>query len=288
MAYWPLNAGATKGETGTLSGSNVPLVNVVASATPHAKGSWVTLLAATATNWDGGFYIIRNNVSFTGATDTSTLMDIGIGAAASEIVVLSDFAVGYKSVQAGTTTATETTYIPIRIPAGARIAARSQSAVVSKSVSVGVAGQYGVSLIGNAVPQRSTTYGTTSATSCGTTVTGSASSNTYGSWAQVTASTTAPIHGLMVSIQGASSTNMASRYVTLKLGIGGAGSEQQIGPVMFFVASSNEWVMNDTLMGGYIPVMGLSIPVGSRISAAVQGSTAVAEPYDVSVHAFTY
>lgn len=98
------------------------------SVTPAvgSKGSWVTLIASL--NFDTyGLLICINNNSASAASRNSA-MDIGIGAAASEVVLIPNLIAGNA---AGYTSGGLWYYFPIFIPAGTRIAARAQSTVVT-------------------------------------------------------------------------------------------------------------------------------------------------------------
>lgn len=99
---------------------------LTASATPHAKGSYTQLDAATA-------YPMKAFMPVTiadGANSGYALTDFAIGAAASEVIIYPDMpSYGYSSTQ--DSIANYAGVIPCNIPAGVRIAARCQSDVVS-------------------------------------------------------------------------------------------------------------------------------------------------------------
>lgn len=98
-------------------------VNLAANATVNTKGSWVELI--TATTVDTAWLLVQFIV---GNANCEVLIDIGIGAAGSEIVLI-------PNLSGTTATATSFymfTYVfPVQIPAGTRIAMRSQSDVSS-------------------------------------------------------------------------------------------------------------------------------------------------------------
>lgn len=104
----------------------------VASATPHTKGSWTQLLATTSYDAYGLVLGFSNNAASTGV-QTNNLIDIGVGAAAAEQVVIPDIiSTASSALSAGYVTQ----YFPIFVPKGSRLAARLQSNVASRSCNV--------------------------------------------------------------------------------------------------------------------------------------------------------
>lgn len=104
-----------------------------------------------------------------------------------------------------------------------------------------------------------------SGTSTGTVITASASTNTKGSYTQLTASTPIEAAGFWLQVTTGVTAVIATNML-LDIAIGTAGEEVLISNLMFAKGSV-------TWMGGavYVPV---HIPQGSRIAARLQGSVA--------------
>jgi hypothetical protein len=81
MALWPATAGGALTAVGVDTSTSAGSVTATASATPHTKGSWVEVVASTATTSQSVILSLRDQIAANGA-DTSVLLDVGIGAAA--------------------------------------------------------------------------------------------------------------------------------------------------------------------------------------------------------------
>ena len=121
---------------GCLVGTSTQGTSVTPSATAAVKGSYAQLTAATSFDYCG-FWIMVDNQNASDGNVIST--DIAIGTSGSELVVLPDWVTNMGIPQGA-----YSSFIPLRIPAGTRIAARSMSNAASNPA-VGVA-IYGVSL----------------------------------------------------------------------------------------------------------------------------------------------
>lgn len=93
-----------------------------------SKGSWAQLIAATTNDTFG--LIVNINSNNASAASRETVVDIGIGAASSEVVLIPNLICGgaqaYNTGGGGFWY-----YFPIWIPAGTRIAARAQGTVAT-------------------------------------------------------------------------------------------------------------------------------------------------------------
>ena len=97
---------------------------VTASVTPNTKGSWITLVASTPfdSHWFQPVNVGSTNVS---STDTGQLMDIGIGSAGNEKILIPNIPTGFAATRrAGPV-------FPVLIPSGSRISARLQAVIAS-------------------------------------------------------------------------------------------------------------------------------------------------------------
>lgn len=188
---------------------------VTASATPHTKGSWSSLIDPTSRP-SYGVWVVVATVATTG-TNTSLLVDIGYGptGGGNEQVVLPDLDAGYvglTSVVRG-----RCYYFPVYIPTGVRVSARCQAVIASDTVVVGIYLEQD-SLYppaGGGV----LAYGADTANSRGTSVT--PASGAFGSWAQLTASTTRAHRFWAAGYDPLGDTSIATAgEVLVELGVG--------------------------------------------------------------------
>jgi hypothetical protein len=249
--------------------------STIATGSPaNTKGSWVTLVSGTTKTGSWVNLISRRGSSF---TDTATIMDIAIGGAGSETIVVPDLMIGFRTLKGLT--------FPLHVPAGATVRARLASAQASAGGATYSLDVYGGEPdVGLSVPGRITAYGTVPASSGGTTITPSATANTKSSWTQLTAATTAPIHALMVLVQGVSDT-MTGSYYKVDIAVGGSGSETIV------IADHLLQITSVEEMTAYTPEfypLSLNIPAGVRLAARCSAITASSSALEVAVYGFTY
>jgi hypothetical protein len=232
--------------------------SVATGSTAHTKGSWVTLEDPVPIDVNIVVLSIGTGI---GNVNTSTLIDIGVGAAGSETVIASNIAVGGKTTLA----VGGSIIIPLSISAGQRIAVRSQGIIASSSSQVIMELYYVNFPVSNHVD----VYGTDTSTSTGTAL-------STASWTEITPSTTQDYQylGLVVSI---STNNIPTNLnVNLEIATGAPGSENVIKSALFFVtvnesvnkaptANAMNWEEIFTTPTGIIPA-------GTRISAKINQS----------------
>lgn len=241
-----------------VSTSAYPTVTVTASGTPHTKGSWVEAVASTTTEYDGIDVIC---VAATGANgvDTSTLIDVGVGSSGNEVVVVANLPFGYRNI-------TGPIRLPVRIPAGSRIALRSQSAVTSKAIALRLVG---LSTSADPSPSALVTYGANTATSRGVSLS-TALANTKAAWTQITASTAVDLQAVILGVQGDGDTGISQAGSLVDIGVGGSGSETAIASNFYVgatVSESFDWYYPLTYVG--------HIAAGSLLSVRwARGNTA--------------
>lgn len=180
------NVGVTSAEYGT---------SVAAHATTaHTKNATYTqLIASTAYEAFGIFVGVHATSS--ASTTKSFLVDIAIGGAGSEVVIIPNLLAGNQAASSTTSLGGSYYFFPIRIPSGKRIAATCQSDTAADTVYVSVY------LVRHPQPgawygNRVTAYGANTGTSSGTSM--SPGNSTYATDVQVSASTTNPIKYLQV------------------------------------------------------------------------------------------
>lgn len=215
----------------------IATATVVGSGTANTKGSWTEIVASTSVAADG--LVLYIGVTSSATTDTSALLDIGIGAAGSEVTVVPNLQVGWRNSNAGQGQRIEYV-LPVSVPKGSRIAARVQGVQTSKSVVAGV------SLVayskGIKVPSALVDVGSDAATSNGVTVT-SGSTTTKGAWAQIGSAPQA-LRALIVSVGGAAGqTTLANGYSSIDVGVGASGAQETIISDLHLQTQANEHVL---------------------------------------------
>jgi hypothetical protein len=197
------------------------------------------------------------------------LVDIGRGAGGSEVVIIPDLSAGFVLSEAVSNTFASY-YFPLYIPAGTRLAARCQAAVISDTVACRIHLFERPTGGGTWAGSRVTAYGVTSASSRGTNVTHG--NNTYGTAATLTASTTNPIKYMQIGMQGGSDTSLSDFRVLADVRLG--ASTSIAGPLMGSTDTGAEAVLmsagNTTLS-----YMGFNLPAGQdlRVAGMVNGTT---------------
>jgi hypothetical protein len=188
-------------------------------------------------------------------SDTSVLLDVGIGAASSETVLVPNLQFGGLASTYGHMYA-----VPISVASGSRISARLQGTQTSETISVAL----GLRAAGDhsAAPTTCTTYGANTATSQGVNLGATGANNVKGSWVEITSSTTADMSRMLVGIGIGSPTNAAGVTGFIDIGVGGAGAETVVAADIPYELSNQEFLR---LFPAY--PFGVSIPSGSRISA---------------------
>jgi hypothetical protein len=261
VSNWPILHGGTGLDTIGVSTATTSGTTVTASATINTKGAYAQLVASTSHSYEGLFVYVTTS---TGSI-LSALIDLSVGAAASEVVLIPNlyFRQGAASGDRHSITA----FFPMRVPSGVRLSARAQSTTASAALRVSV---YGV--ISNPfVPtgfNRCTDYGTVTADSGGTGIDTGATANTKGAYAQLTASTTFPMKALLAAISPNTATATVNGIILYDVSIGAAAAEQ---PVI------SDWNYKRTAStnsetGEYGTLIPVDIPAATRLAARGQSS----------------
>lgn len=118
---WNLDANPTLNTFGT---------TITCAGSAHTKGAYSSGQLISSTEFDVyGIYLLWG-ATFTSATVTDMLMDIGIGASGSEVTIINNLQVGWSE--------RNRLFLPLHIPKGTRIAARAQGIIASDTVEVGI------------------------------------------------------------------------------------------------------------------------------------------------------
>lgn len=238
---------------------------LTAHATPGTDGAWTQLIAATVNEYETLNIFIGDG----GVVSGLQLIDIGIGGAGSEVVIVPDLIAIVRG------TAGRCPYIsltlPINVAKGSRIAARiHRGSTASTTNRIALYGQSGTS---RGIPsfRRATSYGVVLASAAGTTVDPGATANTQGANTQIVASTTNPIKAFYIlATRNQSTAGTVSPTTLMEFFIGAGGSEVTLIPE-FSVWASNATTDISSGEYSYGPFF-VNLPAGSRISAKARCS----------------
>lgn len=248
-----------------------------ADASANTDGSWVETFSSTPFD---AFGMLVSLCAET--TNADRLVDIGIGAGGSEIVLVEDL----PACRTTSMTWCDHAYLPIKIKEGSRLAHRSRATTGSATTLVGM------TLLGGGFVGRHgghslcTTFGANGADSGGTQIDPGGTAGTKGSWVQIPSSTTTTqmTRAIMVGVGNVANTSRASNNWLVDIGIGGAGSEQVILSNLHCHAEVSGIVTPRFF--GPIPV---SVAIGSQFSARCVCSITDATDrlLDVIIYAFS-
>jgi hypothetical protein len=218
----------------------------------NSKGSYAQLLAATSVEYAGLHCYIRqyNNVA----------LDIAIGAAGSEQIVIPNLL--FQGTQYSKT---QGVFIPLAIPRGVRLAARSAQSNTTYHSQLAVVG------VGRALRQSfqcCDSYGFSSSNTQGTQVDPGTSAGTKGAWATICSSLTRAAHALIIAI--GSTVAPSNWYQWLAdIAIGSAGNEVVIIPNLLLSCGSPG---SDIIMPNFFGPFMCSLPAGTRIAMRAQSN----------------
>lgn len=240
----------TEGEnTATTVGTTI-----TAGSPAHVKGSYAALAASAPFDADG-FYLHAGGGA---SLRTDILIDIAIGGAGSEVVIVPNLlymAAGVRS---------QPVYFHVPIKAGTRVAARSQSITAGATAALIVTFARG-GLNRELRLARATTYGANTADSGGVGVDPGATINTKGAWAEISASLTNPIEALILCVGARANAAIATAGMFLDLGIGAGGSE---------VVILDNWPLRafdgDDVWSPFWSDLRIKIPAGQRLATRAQ------------------
>jgi hypothetical protein len=175
MPLWTPPPLGARWQTNLTAGSRQG-TNITTSATIHTKGAYADLIASVAKD-SFGIYVMATGVGASAAA-TGYLLDVAVGAAGSEGIILPDLDVGFADDNQSQGKAW---FWPLFIPSGSVLRARGQALVASDVAAIGVwlcqASNYPID--GGKV----TAYGALAASSNGTSVT--PGSGAFGAWTQI-------------------------------------------------------------------------------------------------------
>lgn len=278
MADFPLYDGSVFEAIG-VDTSDSKGVTLTSGASAHTKGSWVELTSSAPEGITSFMVMLYNTNEGTGSSRIS--IDIGLGTAP-EVVLVPDLRSNIRVQH------TVTQFmIPMAIPGGVRVAARSQSGTAgSITCDVALCVFRGGFLSSPALTQ-ATHYGFTTASTTGTQMDPGATINTKGAASEITAATTNQIRSMMLMIGNGTQSNPPTRpscttgYL-LDIGVGST-PDYIINNLPFSVMTATDGVHPNP-----IGPFDCCIPSGTRIVARAQSNdnTATIRTFDLSILGF--
>ncbi len=240
-------------------------------ASTNTKGSWTQVNASLPFD-SYGFWIAIAGTA-TAATLTDVLLDIGIGAASSEIVLVPDLLAGWIGTP---TQSLRTLWIPLFIPKGTRVAVRCQAQIGADTVDVMFFFRGGRPDMRGEVFSGCHAYGVTSSgASTGTAhtpgITGAESS-----WASLGSTLSRDYGAAMLLVQGGTATTMTAVAYHWELGISSVTLAE-----WYFMGNTGEY------LNGPMPpeAASLSLPSGAQLQVRAEGSGA-SIAHDVAAYCF--
>jgi hypothetical protein len=267
--YLPTFTGPQLQETIAVGSDDVP-VTLTSGATAHTKGSYTQLIASTVADVYCLWLWARGVAASAG--DGRCLIDVAVGPAGSERIILRDLNFG----AAPSSISLRDMGIPIYIPTGSRIAARCQRDTASGTVLLGWMLDEQPVWPGT-VGQVGTSYGVDLTNTRGVVIT--TGNGAFGSWQQVVASTTSPHRWWWPGIDVGGDTTQSTGSCVVQLGVGAAGSERVLGTWHFRASVTEELTGPHQPLPVYRP-----LPAGVRI--AVRASNG-GNSLGVAVHALS-
>lgn len=257
------NQGTTSAAYGT---------SVAAGGSAHTKNTTYTTLIATTTYASYGITIFLGNVGTVASTNERALVDIAIGAASSEVVIIPNLICGNAAdLGAASGGGCAAYHFPIYIPSGVRLSATAQALIGSDTVHVATFLHQHRRWPGAWVGSRVTAYGANTGTSSGVAHT-SGSTNAYATATQITSSTTNPIRYMQIGNDLGTDTTGATLRGLVRIGLGATPN---------YIVSDLPWCESTTLENTFfwpanfiLSQMSFNIPAASdiRLSAMVSGT----------------
>jgi hypothetical protein len=214
---WLELGGGTEPGDGTMaltSAASALGVQLTTVGSTNTKGAWTQLVASTSVDLAGLWF---STLAF-GSASTPRLVDIGIGAAASEQVLVANLT--SQQGGAGASTEGDSVFIPIAVPAGSRLSARYQATNTAGTQYVNLTGQIGGPSYSNV-----DTYGATTADSGGIVIDPGGTANTKGAWVELTSSTARRHRALIVGVSSRGNVDLSSNEWLVDIATGAASSE---------------------------------------------------------------
>ena len=229
-----------------------------APGTANTKSSWDELIASTDYDYNGFVFICGRNYT---TIVLSWLIDIAIGGSGSEEIIVENLILNSGGGSGNAL------FIPLKIPAGTRIAVRCQ--IASGTLYALFCSILGVSGGFLSLPATSKiiTLGADTSDSGGTGIDPGGVADTKGSYTEIESSTPYPIRSIAIAFGGKGTSRDTVGWL-FDIAVGSEGNEEIIVSDILVLSSLNE-VISPT----YLPFIQISIPAGSRISVRCESTT---------------
>lgn len=266
MGNWPLQHATIFDQEGIAAQGTTTGVTVTGGAA-NTKGAYATISAALPFS-AAAIVVSVGSKSATG----DYLLDIAIGAAASERIVIPNLSVTGPAYSAGFY------YFPVRLPGGVRLAARCQSTTASATlgVFVTVIGSGFLDLPGF---NRVEALGASTADSGGTGLTNPTVINTFPAWIQIGGATSFRYQWIVMAIgnQNIGSRTSGQRFL-FEAGVGAGGAQRALLPA----------VPLGTPTGGLVPSSSYGFPCDIPAGSALWGRYSSAALTTLGADMFLY
>jgi hypothetical protein len=244
-------------------------ITCTGSASPNnfdTPGAWVEIDPSLSAD-SSGVMVVLTVATWLSIGNSSTLIQIGVGAAASETV--------HATLSVGYAVLSYAVYVPGLIEAGTRVSVRVLSAAQTDKA---ITARY-IFMSGNNI-SAPTSYGFDATNARGAALSWGGL-NTKGSYGEITASTTDDIDVISVFMQAGGDTAMNAAAVLLDIATGAASSEVVLIPDLFYETFTSESMRMSGMV--YSFVLDETIPAGTRIAARYQTSGGSNTVMDVGI-----
>lgn len=232
---------------------------ITAGSPAHTKGAWTEIVGGLGIN--ASAIMLRGTVENVYPNEEgNSLIDIGMGAAGSERVIIPNlFHPSSEGMQV---------LLPVRFPAGQRLAVRMQSVIASATMSLmitmmdqGYWSPPGFDLVESSADL---------ANSRGHTLTDPGAAHTKGAWTELIASTSFAAKKMLVVVDKLYGEDGDAKS-TVDIGVGSAGNEVVIVPDIY------TWHKQFSSVGRLpYSLWDVNIPPGSRVAARYQSAGSAA------------
>lgn len=241
---------------------NLTGTTATSGTTAGVFGSWAQLVASAPI--DIGTMVIN---IFDGGNSRNGFVNIGVGGSGSEQIIIPNLV---------HSAATCTRYMfSVNIPAGTRIAIQSANAAAGAAGFLVTTTYFS----GHCWEEAQVLDSIGAGVGIGTAVTSSATAGTYGSFAQLVASTANDYRGFYVMFDSQGGTMSTSASGKAKIAVGGSGSEVAIFDSTVVTAFRS---CNESSNAVIVPFW-VQVPAGQRLSAAFECTLAATTTCGVSL-----
>jgi hypothetical protein len=246
------------------------------TSTANVKGPWTQLLASSGEVCHG-ITLMIGSANTLASTARRKFVDVGIGAAASEIVIIPDLDCGNVNNWGQATSGPVVFTFPIKIPAGTRISARMQAEATTNNTvdmlaflhkdPIGPNGWWGT---------RVTAYGANTTTTMG--VAHSPANGSYATPTEITAACTNPIKYFQVGMDLNTDTTGDTARCMMRIGVG-ATPNYIVSDLPYYESTTVEAV-DFTMVNFLLSKMLFDIPQSTRLTvSAMRNATATARGF---------